>query len=414
MALLRAPPGGGKTTALLHFAAQHSGVALVTLPPGASSELVERLLAGIRDAQVVVIDDVDVASPGGRDAVRDEIEANRGGCRYLLGGSARTLMPDPERWGAGVARFLDDSLLAFTDSDVRRLTEANRVAVGDRDVARLIYETDGWPLAVTWIVREAARTGRSLASVFDLVRRRGGEDSMEAFLSAAASVAEPASQQTLERLEGEGYPIVRTRASLRPNRILEHLTAQTSGGVAEVPVDERLALNLFGRFSCKIRGRAVPFKRRRDQNVLAFIALAPVGGASRDELREAFWPNASPAAASQGVRTTLSRLRFAIAQAADDDAERYLHVDRRICLEPDRVWVDVRRFLQHMASAKLAEESGDRAVARNHYLQAQRLHAGSLLSSEAIEGAFAPRVAECEQLYLLAGAQLAALEETHR
>lgn len=414
--MLCAPNGGGKSTALMQYAAQRSGVALVTLPHNASRTQVARLLAGVETAQELVIDEADAASRDGVEALFEEIEANHAhGRRYLLGGSSRARMQVQRLLPRGIAELFDASLLAFTSAEIAELAAAHGVAGDEMDVEQLKYETDGWPVAVSWIIRDAARAGHSLRGAFEQWRdrnghllvefvalaRRGGE-SAEAFMAAIRSVPEPASQRTLERLEADGYPVVRMRTSLRPYRVLTRLVGEAPDASTALPVDDRLVLKLFGRFSCKVRNHAVTFARRRDQNLLAFVALARGASVTRSEVLNAFWPDAPAAVASQGLRTTLSRLRRAIAEAAGCDADRYLRVDGRITLDLDRVAIDVRRFADHIDCAQLEDARGKIGAARDHYLQAERLYGDALLSSEAVEPALAPRVAEYGALFELA------------
>lgn len=413
--MLCAPNGGGKTTALLQYAAQRSGVALLTLPHNATKMQVTRLLAGADAAREIVVDEADVASPAGLDALFEEIESTRvPGRRYLLGGSSRTRMQVQRLLPRGIAELFDASLLAFSSAEIAELAAAHSVAADEMDVEQLKYETDGWPVAVSWIVRDAARSGHSLRAAFEQWRDRNGHllvefvalaqrggESAEAFIAAIRSVSDPASQRALERLEAEGYPIVRMRASLRPYRVLTRLVGETPD-LAPLPIDDRLVLKLFGRFSCKVRDRAVTFARRRDQNLLAFVALERGASVTRAEVLKAFWPDAPAAVASQGLRTTLSRLRRAIAEAAGCSADRYLRVDSRISLDLDRVSIDVRRFADHIECAELEDARGKYGAARDHYSQAERLYADALLSSEAVEPALAPRVAEYSALFELA------------
>lgn len=411
--ILCAPNGGGKTTALLQYAAQRSGVALVTLPHNATKFQVARLLAGVDGAREVVIDEADVASAAGLETLFEEIDGGQArGRRYLLGGSSRTRMQVQRLLPRGIAEVFDATLLAFSSAEIGELAEAHGVAADEMDLEQLKYETEGWPVAVSWIIRDAARGGYSLRGAFEQWRDRNGHllvefvalaqrggEAAEAFMSAIRTVPDPASQQTLERLEADGYPIVRMRASLRPYRVLTRLVGDSPETSASLPVDDRLVLKLFGRFSCTVRNRAVTFARRRDQNLLAFVALARGASVTRAEVLKAFWPDALPAVASQGLRTTLSRLRRAIAEAAGCDADRFLHVDGRIALDLDRVSIDVRRFADHIECAELEDTRGKCAAARNHYQQAERLYADALLSSEAIEPALAPRVAEYSALF---------------
>jgi hypothetical protein len=410
--VLCAPNGGGKTTALLQYAAQRSGVALITLPSNATSGQVTELLAGVAGADEIVVDEADAASPAGLDALFEEIDANlTRGRRYLLAGSSRTRMQVQRLLPRGVAELFEASLLSFSSSEIGELAADHGIAVDAMDVEQLMYETDGWPVVVAWIIRDAARNGHPLRGAFEQWRERNGHlliefvaltqrdrKSAEAFTAAVRSVADPASQRALERLDADGYPIVRMRTSLRPYRVLSRLLGEASDAYAAIPVDDRLVLKLFGRFSCTLRNRAVTFARRRDQSLLVFVALAPGASVTRAEIVKAFWPDAPPAVASQGLRTALSRLRHAITEAAGCDADRFLRVDNRITLDLDRVAIDVCRFAEHIECGKVEEAHGKRSVARDHYLQAERLYTDALLSSEAVEAALEPSVAEYSAL----------------
>jgi hypothetical protein len=416
--VLCAPHGGGKTTALLHYAAQHSDVAMIKLYYRATKHQVAQLLAGVENAREIVVDDADLASPGGLQMLFEEIEARHATCRYLLGVSSRTRIEN--RLRHGIVHWFDPSLLLFSSSEIRKFAEVHGIDPDDLDVEEVKYETDGWPVAVSWIIRDAVRDGCSRGGAFDEWCRRNvrpllefvaasqaGGASMEAFLSAALSVAESTSQRTLDRLVGEGYPVLRIREGLRPYRIFMRLDGNTVDGSLSFGIDNGLILSLFGRFSCSIRGRPVTFVRRRDQNLLTFVALAPGGSVTRAEVLRAFWSDRTPTVASQALRTALCRLRRALSDAAENDAEHYVRVDERISLDLDHVSIDVRRFMNHIACAKVGEEQNKRSVARNHYLEAQRLYTGSLLSSEAVEPTFAPRIAEYEGHFAFVQGQLA-------
>jgi DNA-binding SARP family transcriptional activator len=136
------------------------------------------------------------------------------------------------------------------------------------------------------------------------------------------------------------------------------------------------------------------FARRRDQNVLVFLALAPNGSATRTELQKAFWPGLPASVAAQGVRTTLCRLRRAIAVIAGPDVDRYFASRGIVTLDLAHVRVDARRFREHVQCALLDEARGENAGRIRHFRAAERIYAGSLLASESIDPALAPRVAE--------------------
>jgi len=312
----------------------------------------------------------------------------------------------------GIAEMIDASVLPFTAGEIRELASTQGVLNDEVDVRQLEYDTDGWPLAVSWIIRDASRKGHALCGALEQWNERNGHlllefvttshddpQSSEAFVTAVRSVANPALQRSFERLEADGYPIVRMRTSLRPYRLLARLVNELPAPVRADTGDGQLILKLFGRFSCTIANQPVAFDRRRDQNLLTYVALAPGATVTRAELLATFWPNAAPAIASQGLRTTLFRLRRAISDAAGCDARRYVCVDNSIGLDLDWVSIDARTFRDYVALAQTEDARGNRIAARDHYLEAERLYIGALLASEALEPQLALRAAEFGDLF---------------
>jgi hypothetical protein len=406
--VLCAPHGSGKTTALAQYAAGRSGVSMVALPPGATPAEVDARLDTLPASGLAIVDAADAASPEGIAALFRSIEAHvPDGRRYLLSGSSRTQLRVQPMLARGVASLVEASLLPFTSADIAALAAAHGVVADALDAEQLRFDTDGWPIAVAWIIRDAARDGRALRGAFEQWHERNGhmllelvtlahddDASARAFVAAIRSLAEPASQRVLERLDAHGYPIVRMRTSLRPYRILTHVATGAAVPSRPETSDGRLVVRLFGRFACTVARRTVVFERRRDQNILAYVALAPGASVTRAALLEAFWPGASPAVASQGLRTTLCRLRRALADAAGTDAARFLRVDHAVALDLEWVEIDARTFRACVERADAERSDGNRTAAREHYRQAERLYTGSLLASEAIEAALAPHAAD--------------------
>jgi DNA-binding SARP family transcriptional activator len=131
-------------------------------------------------------------------------------------------------------------------------------------------------------------------------------------------------------------------------------------------------------------------------------------------LHETFWPDAPPAVASQGLRTTLCRLRRALALAAGSNADRYVRVGKSVALDLDWVSVDARTFRACLDLAAAEAAVGNRHAAREHYLQAERLYTGTLLASEALEATLAPSAAEYGELFEQLLAQLTEMQAPQR
>ena len=410
--MLCAPHGGGKTTALIEYTELHRDVGITTLPQQASGAQVTECLGRLTGARLMVVDQADAASPAGHEALFASIEQNwPSGMRYLLSGASRIEMRVATLLGSGIAAMLDASVLPFSSAEIAELASAQGVAADEIDLEQLHYLTDGWPVAVAWIIRDTARNGRSLRGAFEQWRELNGHlllefvtaahdaQSAEAFVSAIWSLSDPVSQRALERLDAAGYPIVRMRTGLRPYRVLARIAADMAEA-GEPPVD-KLILNLFGRFSCTVADRTVAFGRRRDQNVLAYVALAPYATVTRAELLETFWPNAPRAVASQGLRTALYRLRRALSDAGGLNADRYLRIDDSITLDLDWVTIDAREFRDDVKLAQTEGARGNHRAALEHYLHAERLYTGALLASEALEPTLANYAAEYCELFKL-------------
>lgn len=411
--ILCAPRGAGKTTILNQLAALQTDAGVVSLPPDASKTEVTACLARLSGARLALVDEADGTSPAGRDALFAWLAAHAAdGTRYLLSGSSRTRLRVASSVAHGFADVVDGSVLPFTSAETAQLARAQHVAADELDVEQLTYDTDGWPVAVAWIVRDAARGGQGLRGAFERWRECNGglllefvtesgtdPESVEAFVAAVRSFADPASQRALARLEAAGFPIVRMRTGLRPYRVLTRIVGDAQAKGLPAFRDRRLEFHVFGRLSCTIESQPLVFARRRDRNVLTYIALAPGATVSRAELQATFWPSASRSVGSQGLRTTLCRIRRAVSNAAGCDSSRYVRVDASISLRLEAVSIDARSFANCVALAEAEDAGGRRSAAREHYLQAEHLYTDSPLASEAPESMLAPRVAEYRRLF---------------
>jgi hypothetical protein len=402
-----APIGSGVSTLLREYAARVGGdVRYVDVQPGMTEgALRDAVTAG--DAAAVVLDHVDLAEPAAIDAVLREAAWDGAFDRQVIvGAHARRLIHAHDLVAYGRAPLIDASDLAFRADEIAEFAAALGVSHDADDVRELLHLTEGWPLAVGSILRDAAQAGRSMRGAFENWAERHGFLLLEFIENTPALASDTrvrfselfqrgngAPQRELAALESLGCPIVRTRTGYRLNRILARLARESPGeeSAEATPLD----LTVLGRFHCAVGEREVAFARRRDRNVLSYIALSPDAAVSRLQLLGAFWPGLPPAVASQGLRTTLSRLRRAIASAAGHDAGRYLDVSGSlVALRLESVRVDARRFAHHVVQGRRFDERGDWGRAREHYEHAAELYAGRLLSSEAAEPALEPRVTE--------------------
>lgn len=363
--------------------------------------------------EAVIFDHLDLAAPDAVGALLRDITSERSpGHRIIIAAHARRSVQAQDLVARGVAATIDAHDLAFLPEELEGLARALGVQYTPEDVAELLHVTEGWALALSWILRDAADAGRSMRGAFDLWSKRRGHLLVE-FLEQTDALAAPArarfsallrtgtsdGDRDLAALESYGFPVTRTRTGFRPYRLVTRLCTLAAHERAASEV-HTMTLILFGRFRCTVGERPVVFARRRDRSVLTYIALAPGACVSRTELMAAFWPGVPYAVASQGLRTTLSRLRRVIGAAAGRDAEHFLVFNGpSVAVNLEHAQVDACRFAEHIAQGRIDDERGELAAASEHFQVAERLYAGQLLSSEAVEPALAPRVAEYAALF---------------
>jgi DNA-binding SARP family transcriptional activator len=421
--ILCGPVGSGKTYAAKQFVARSGGrAAYVRVPPRAGEDQLRASIETAPGADTIVLDEVDRTDTAVYAALVDAITSGELERKIVLIGRSRRRLRAESLIARGFARAVNDETLAFDASEIEELAGAYGVAYDRDDVAQLLHDTDGWALAAEWLVRDAAEERRSLRDAFshwhgrnghllvEFVEREGFEDAaaIEAFFGALRK-GWPGTEHETTRLEQLGLPIVRTRSGLRPYRILARLAAPAVvGSPASVPLDRPtvslpplMAVNVFGRFRCELAGRPVVFSRRRDQQVFAFVALEPECRTTREKLIEAFWPGMNHAVASQGLRTTLSRIRRAIAEAVPSiDPERYFETAGEVRVNVRTVAVDVHRFVDRVEQGRIDDARGSLDGAKHHYRIAQRIYADRVMAAEAPEPCLERRAEQFEALYV--------------
>jgi DNA-binding SARP family transcriptional activator len=418
------PIGSGKTFAVRQFVARSEGrAAYVRVAARADAAALRAAIEAAAGIDTIVLDDVDRADAAVYEALCDAILDGELHCKLVLVGRSRRRLRAESLIARGFARACGDDVLGFDSGEVERLATTHGVAFDRDDVAQLLHDTDGWPLASQWLVRDAAENRRSLRDAFTHWRERNGHLLLEfvereGFEDAAAFEAfrlalhrgSASAEHEVERLEQLGLPIVRTRRGLRPYRILVRLAEPPeTAGTAPAPVIDRptttlpplMAVNVFGRFRCEIAGNSVNFSRRRDQQVFTFVALAPECRTTREKLLEAFWPGINHTVAAQGLRTTLSRIRRAIAETAPTiDPERYFETAGEVRVNVRTVAVDVHRFVDRVEQGRIDDARGSVEGAKHHYRVARRIYVDRILASEAPDPCLELRAQQLEALYV--------------
>jgi tetratricopeptide (TPR) repeat protein len=425
--VLCAPVGSGKTIAVKQYAAGGDRQVLYTrVPQDAGVEALRKILVEAKKYGELILDDADRLEPQIYSNFVEEICSGQVDVKLVLVGRSRRRLAVQTLLARGVAAAYDPPSLAFDVAEIAELADAFGVPYDETDIGQTLYDTEGWTVAVEWLIRDAAETSQHLRDAFIHWRDRNGHlllefveneryaephafDTYKALLTSAPGEG----RVELERLEQVGLPLTRTRAGARPYRILRRLAAAARG----IPADRVsrtlppvMMLNLLGQFRCEIAGKPVAFSRRRDQNVFVFVALSLEGYVHREAVLQAFWPGIDHRIAAQGLRTTISRIRHAIAQAAPDfDPEVYFQTASDLRIDASTVTVDVRRFVELIEQARADDSLGVFDSARRHYRLAYCMYKDRLLASEAPETCFERSAQQLSSYYVEALSRLTQL-----
>jgi hypothetical protein len=411
--LVAAPSGSGKTTALVSYAAlSRHRAGYVTLDAGTTpAELRERiarsfgfdsprdddaLLCAFEDAGrcEVLVDEADRGSDEVRLALRRFIYEAPDNVTFVYASRSRDVVDATRLVSLGLGAVLDGDRLAFTVEEATRLAEAAPVDADQREIGRLLHDTEGWAFALCSSIRESASSNRSLDGAFDRWRRsharfmsRFIDDALDGEDPALAAAArrlydgELIDDAILDRLEQRGLFVRWADGSFRPYRAVATVArAATSAPARALPP---FAVRLFGKPEVRIEGQRVAWFRRRDAQIFAFLALQPQGRARRETLLRAFWPDADRQLAAQSLRSACSTMRRSLAAVVGyADLAHYVAFGDEVALNLELFAIDARRVRAHLRDAETACDAGDVVAAADHDRAALRLAREELLDGD--------------------------------
>ena len=396
-------PGSGKTTASVLWAHHRTTPPTwITLSPQCSLAELQEKLSSVGDAASidVVLDGVDEVSPEARELLARLHLGLPEGVTFTYLGRSRAALDVREGEAYGLVAVTPTGLLQFDEREVELLTETYGVPSTRNDRHHLLRKTLGWAVAVAGSVRASALTRSSLAGGYARWRReearvvttivecaierapREGGDALRQVLAGrdAPSLA------ALRCLRDHGLFVELIDGQPRLNRIVAELAvaAQPPLRAAEGDASAPMRIEMFGRFRMVWGNREVRFARRRDRQIVQYLALLPDGKATRDELLAVFWPQAERRPASQSLRTACCTIRRALDECAGDGrADAYFRTEGAFVeLRGANVVNTAWKFLNCVREARNAEALGDADVARACWEAALRLFVRPLLASE--------------------------------
>jgi hypothetical protein len=413
--LVAAPSGSGKTTALVSYAAApRYRAGYVTLDASTTGEALraaiaraftfappqddDALLAAFETAGrcEVLVDEVDRAPEAVRATLRRFVYEAPDNVTFVYATRSRDVVDATRLVSLGLGAVLDGERLAFTVEEATRLAEAARVDADEREIGRLVHDTEGWAFALSSAIRESGSAGRSLDGAFDRWRRAsarfmrsflddalGDEDPALATAARKLFDGEHADETTLDRLEQRGLFVRWVDGSFRPYRAVARVTRASAPAATPARALTPFAVRLFGKPDVRIEGQRVAWFRRRDAQIFAFLALQPQGRARRETLVRAFWPDADRQLAAQSLRSACSTMRRSLAAVVGyADLAHYVAFGDEIALNLDLFAIDARRVRAHLRDSETAWTSGDVSIAIEHDRAALRLAREELLDGD--------------------------------
>jgi hypothetical protein len=413
--LICAPAGSGKTTAAVLYARRRPGdVVFVAVTPGTSeAELVAQIAAstGRCAAQTyaqlvaaltelapleIIVDNVDGATAEARGLLARIYLDVPDGVTFVYLARSEDAVPLRSGRANGLVDVCDPALLVFDTNEITHFAASLGVEEGLPAASQLRETTHGWAIAVAGACRTAAANHLPLADALPAwLRAHDGalrellEEARDAAaLDVAAAFDELLagraifSDETLAACRRAGLFVSEWNGRLALNPLLNDPcgAARGSGSHAHGPP---AIVEMFGRFDMSIGGRPIVWRRRRDRQIIAFLATRPHGRATRAEIIAAFWPEADRQLAGQSLRTACSTIRRAIAACVGRaNVGRYFIGDYVLQLVLENAVISSREFGTRFDLAMAAYERREFATSFAHLRAAELLYRSPFLAGE--------------------------------
>ncbi|MBV9719932.1 MAG: hypothetical protein JOZ77_11475 [Candidatus Eremiobacteraeota bacterium] len=419
MRFLIAPPGFGKTVALLGYLRQSAAKGIYcVLPDGGASGALRSVIARALHLQTTIESDdqllriVSAHSPleialDWQQAPSDDaaativnlIEGLPDGISLLIASRSRAAFEVRRFVADGTAVLCDAERLAFDLGEIRRVAEVCGVPLTYNDAVHLLECSDGWPYVVSGALRKAAEDRCDVGRAFENWRTHYGH-LFDEFVTGASALAGERYIELVNKLmlgahsidagllgtlEEHGLFVIHGPRGFAPLRAIARNRHAERPSPRHRPIHP-MGVRLFGWFTAEIGTRPIEWCRRRDRQVFEYVALQHDGIASRARLMEIFWPQADKHAASQSLRTVCSNIRKAIARVVGlGEVDYYFRAGDHVSINLDNVIIDVKAFEAHANDGDEHYRRGDLRASYAHYRSAAALYDNDAVIADAHE-----------------------------
>jgi DNA-binding SARP family transcriptional activator len=151
------------------------------------------------------------------------------------------------------------------------------------------------------------------------------------------------------------------------------------------PAGHQLSVHLLGPLKVRLDEVAVDdWPSGRGRSLFKYLVTHRDPWPRRDQLMDAFWPEAAPAAARNSLNVAVHGLRRAFRASAEVPV--VVLEDGSYRLGPQlRLWLDVDEFERHVAGGRRLDAAGDPGGAAAEYERALALYQGDFLADDPYE-----------------------------
>jgi hypothetical protein len=411
--LIVAPPGFGKTTALTAYAAGESERLrlYIAIDARTTHDAVTSAIASASAATEIVLDDMHLASDCLRARVNEIVADLPQGITFVIASQRRDIVDVGTLFARGLVALCDQSQLALSLDEVRALFATHEIEATETTIGALLSRTDGWPPAIIGTVREIVREPQSVDAAYARWRRDWMLPAFDLIGGLLERVplpertatrrsfcdGETLDQATLAVLHRCGFFVRFNAGTFTLMPWVDELFAANRGQADGQPV---LSVGLFGRFTAHVDGDPIVWARRRDQDIIKYLALQPDASATRLELAEIFWPEMARPLALQNLRTACSTIRRAIGSVVGmDNVDAYFIAGKRLMLNRATVVCDVDRFRRHVTFAEADDAAGAVSDAIVHLRAAASLYGNGLFAGDVSQTLFSADARELHCIY---------------
>ena len=180
---------------------------------------------------------------------------------------------------------------------------------------------------------------------------------------------------------------------------------------AAVPSLTRIEINCLGRFEVHSAFSHIEnWHSVKAKSVFQYLLLKPREPTVKDTLMEALWPDCTPQAASNNLKSAIHNLRLILNELlADTQNQKYILFQQgSYLINPDiDLWIDIEEFEKCWTAGHRLEKKGEISQAIPEFEKAESLYRGDYLENECYEDWTLLRREALKDTYLIVLSRLA-------